>query len=82
VLNFWFTQSALMGALPAVRAATDPAAAGGTFYGPGGRFHKGYPAVVESSGRSHDVAGQARLWADSERLTGVGYRFTEPSVLP
>ena len=81
-INFWFTQDALMGALPALRAGTDPAAAGGTFYGPRGRFDKGYPAVVESSPRSHEVADQARLWSVSEQLTGVAYRFTEPSVLP
>jgi NAD(P)-dependent dehydrogenase (short-subunit alcohol dehydrogenase family) len=81
-INFWFTQDALMGALPALRAGTDPAAVGGTFYGPRGRFDKGYPAVVESSPRSHEVADQARLWAVSEQLTGVAYRFAEPSVLP
>jgi NAD(P)-dependent dehydrogenase (short-subunit alcohol dehydrogenase family) len=73
VLNFWFAQSVRMGALPALRAATDPSAEGGEFYGPRRRFDTGYPARVESSARSHEVADQARLWEVSERLTGVCY---------
>jgi len=72
-VNFWFAQSIRMGALPVLRAATDPAVRGGDFYGPRRRFDTGYPAKVESSARSHVVADQARLWAESERLTGVAY---------
>jgi NAD(P)-dependent dehydrogenase (short-subunit alcohol dehydrogenase family) len=69
-----FTQSAAMGALPMLRAATDPAARGGEYYGPGGRGQmKGYPVRVSSNSRSHDEAGQRRLWAESERLTGVTF---------
>ena len=69
-----FTQSAAMGALPTLRAATDPAAAGGEFYGPAGLAQvKGYPVRVSSTARSHDQAAQRRLWAESERLTGVTY---------
>jgi NAD(P)-dependent dehydrogenase (short-subunit alcohol dehydrogenase family) len=70
-VNFWFAQSIRMGALPVLRAATDPAVRGGDFYGPRRRFDTGYPARVESSARSRDVADQARLWAVSEQLTGV-----------
>jgi NAD(P)-dependent dehydrogenase (short-subunit alcohol dehydrogenase family) len=73
VLNFWFAQSMRMGALPVLRAATDPAVRGGEFYGPRRRFDTGYPARVESSARSHDRADQARLWAVSEQLTGVAH---------
>ena len=72
-VNFWCIQSVRMGALPVLRAATDPAARGGDFYGPRRRFDTGYPAPVESSARSHDVADQARLWQLSEELTGVAY---------
>jgi NAD(P)-dependent dehydrogenase (short-subunit alcohol dehydrogenase family) len=72
-VNFWFAQSVQMGALPALRAAADPAARGGEFYGPRRRFDTGYPERVASSERSRDVAGQARLWEVSERLTGVRY---------
>ena len=69
-----FTQSATMGALPTLRAATDPAARGGEYYGPSGLGQmKGYPVLVSSNSRSHDEAAQRRLWAESERLTGVTY---------
>ena len=67
-------QSASMGALPTLRAATDPAARGGDYYGPGGLGQlKGYPVRVSSNGRSHDEEAQRRLWAESERLTGVTF---------
>lgn len=69
-----FTQSAQMGALPTLRAATDPAARGGQYYGPDGRFEsKGHPHQVQSNARSHDEDVQRRLWLESERLTGVTY---------
>lgn len=65
-------QSAAMGALPTLRAAVDPQARGGTYYGPGGRKeYKGNPIVVEASAAAHDDAAQQRLWVESERLTGV-----------
>ena len=74
VAGGFFTQSATMGALPTLRAATDPAARGGEYYGPGGWGQMtGYPVRVSSNGRSHDEAAQRRLWAESERLTGVTY---------
>ena len=69
-----FTQSAAMGALPTLRAATDPAAAGGEYYGPGGPGQaKGYPVRVSSNAKSRNQAAQQRLWAESQRLTGVTY---------
>ena len=69
-----FKQSAAMGALPTLRAATDPAARGGEYYGPGGFGQMtGYPVRVSSNSRSHDEAAQRRLWAESERLTGVTF---------
>jgi NAD(P)-dependent dehydrogenase (short-subunit alcohol dehydrogenase family) len=78
MINFWAVQDVRMGALPALRAATDPSAQGGEYFGPRRyglrrRFYTGYPAAVESSARSHDQADQARLWEMSERLTGVSY---------
>ena len=67
-------QDADMGALPTLRAATDPAVLGGQYFGPGGLGHvRGYPEVVESSKRSHSVELQQRLWGASEELTGVFY---------
>jgi NAD(P)-dependent dehydrogenase (short-subunit alcohol dehydrogenase family) len=69
-----FSQSAEMGALPTLRAATDPAAQGGQYYGPDGiGEQRGHPKVVQSSKQSHDDAQQRRLWEVSEELTGVTY---------
>ena len=67
-------QSSEMGALPQLRAATDPTVRGGQYYGPGGFLQmRGYPKIVSSNRRSHDVAAQRRLWSVSEELTGVTY---------
>ncbi|HXB89469.1 SDR family NAD(P)-dependent oxidoreductase [Mycobacterium sp.] len=67
-------QDAAMGALPQLRAASDPAVLGGQYYGPGGFGQtRGYPKIVGSSRKSHDVDRQRRLWAVSEELTGVTY---------
>ncbi|MEZ5279177.1 MAG: SDR family NAD(P)-dependent oxidoreductase [Acidimicrobiales bacterium] len=63
-----------MGALPTLRAAVDPQATGGQYYGPGGFMEvRGYPVVVESNADSHDQETQQRLWAVSAELTGVTY---------
>lgn len=68
------TQPAEMGALPVLRAATDPAVIGGQYYGPGNRGEvRGYPKVVTSSPASYDPTTQQRLWAVSEALTGVTF---------
>jgi NAD(P)-dependent dehydrogenase (short-subunit alcohol dehydrogenase family) len=68
------SQKAAMGALPTLRAATDPGVLGGQYYGPGGFFGaRGYPKLAESSGQSHDTAIQRRLWTVSEELTGVTF---------
>jgi NAD(P)-dependent dehydrogenase (short-subunit alcohol dehydrogenase family) len=70
----WMIQSAAMGALPSLRAATDPIAKGGQYYGPDGFMQsRGHPVLVASSDRSHDEEAQRRLWAASEELTGVTF---------
>jgi NAD(P)-dependent dehydrogenase (short-subunit alcohol dehydrogenase family) len=67
-------QSPEMGALPTLRAATDPAAEGGQYYGPDGvGEQRGHPKVVKSSAQSHDEDLQRRLWTVSEELTGVSF---------
>ena len=69
-----FSQDAAMGALPVLRAATDPGVLGGQYYGPGGFLGlRGYPKLVASSRRSRDEAVQRRLWTVSEELTGVTF---------
>jgi NAD(P)-dependent dehydrogenase (short-subunit alcohol dehydrogenase family) len=72
--NRVFAQSAAMGALPEIYAATSPGVRGGDYIGPGGLLGgRGFPAKAESSSRSHDQETAARLWAVSEQLTGVRY---------
>lgn len=67
-------QSAEMGALPTLRAATDPSVAGGQYYGPDGFLEqRGHPKLVQSSPASHDEELQRRLWAVSEELTDVRF---------
>ncbi|MEV4209449.1 oxidoreductase [Nocardia salmonicida] len=69
-----FGRTPAMGALPTLRAATDPAASGGQYYGPSGLFEiGGFPRQVEAAERAHQRDSQARLWAVSEELTGVGF---------
>ncbi|MFY9918767.1 MAG: SDR family NAD(P)-dependent oxidoreductase [Mycobacterium sp.] len=73
-------QGADVGALPTLRAATDPGVIGGQYFGPDGLGEqRGYPVVVASSRASHDVAAQKRLWTVSEELTGV--TFPVPAVV-
>src|SRR5262249_51052485 len=68
------SQNPAMGALPTLRAATDPRVLGGQYYGPRGLFGtRGYPELARSSGQSRDTAIQRRLWTASEELTGVTF---------
>jgi NAD(P)-dependent dehydrogenase (short-subunit alcohol dehydrogenase family) len=69
------SQSPKMGALPTLRAATDPNVSGGEYYGPGGLAEqRGHPKLVHSSSVSHDEGLQLKLWKVSEQLTGITYR--------
>ena len=68
------TQTPAMGALPTLRAATDPAALGGQYYGPDGiGEQRGHPKLVQSNRKSHDEDVAQRLWTVSEELTGVTF---------
>lgn len=72
--NRLIAQSADMGALPELYAATVPTLRGGEFIGPRGRFGlNGYPKIVGSNKASRDEAVAAKLWTLSEELTGVSY---------
>jgi hypothetical protein len=74
VLGPLLFQGAAMGALPTLRAATDPDVEGGQYYGPDGLGEqRGHPKLVSSSAQSHDEDLQQRLWTVSEELTGVTY---------
>jgi NAD(P)-dependent dehydrogenase (short-subunit alcohol dehydrogenase family) len=73
--NLLFAQSAYMGALPSLYAATVQHVQPGDYIGPDGLFlqFKGYPTVVDSRPEARDPALTARLWTLSEQLTGVRY---------
>ena len=67
-------QDAAAGAEPLLYAATMPDVAGGQYWGPDGFFElRGRPAPAKLSSHAKDMAVAARLWAESERLTGVSY---------
>ena len=79
--NRLFAQSAEMGALPTLYAATFPDLPGGTYVGPGGRSEqRGYPKVVSAAGKAYDEQAWRRLWEVSETLTGVRYEFDAHGV--
>jgi NAD(P)-dependent dehydrogenase (short-subunit alcohol dehydrogenase family) len=79
--NRLIAQTADMGALPTLYAATLPGLPGGTFVGPGGPGgQRGYPKVVTAAGKAYDEAAWRRLWEVSEELTGVRYEFPKAPV--
>ena len=72
--NKVIAQSAEMGALPELYAATAPDVEGGGYYGPDGfRQLRGHPRKVGSNAESRDEELAGKLWALSEQLTGVTY---------
>lgn len=72
--NRLFAQTAEMGALPSLYAATVADVPGGTFYGPDGFLgQRGYPRPVQSTKAARDESVARGLWELSEKLTGVTY---------
>jgi len=62
-------QSAAMGALPQLYAATAPDAEAGGFYGPGGFGNlKGYPKACRIAAAALDDVACRQLWERSEAL--------------
>jgi NAD(P)-dependent dehydrogenase (short-subunit alcohol dehydrogenase family) len=69
-----FAQPPAMGALPVLRAACDPGAANGSYWGPDGFMEmSGYPVPARIPRRALDATSCRRLWELSEELTGVHY---------
>ncbi|KQS60248.1 short-chain dehydrogenase [Geodermatophilus sp. Leaf369] len=69
--------------LPALLAATDPAADGGRFIGPRGVGHLGGPpARQELYSRLTDPAEAARIWDVSLRMTGLTALDATPGARP
>jgi hypothetical protein len=62
------------GALPTLRAAVDPEAESGSYWGPNGFFEmSGSPERAEILPHMKDDDVAARLWTLSEKLTGVSF---------
>ena len=81
VANVAVAQSAEMGALPTLYAATAPDIPGGAFVGPDAWFEqRGHPHLVTAAGKAYDEAAQRRLWDVSEELTGVSYEFASTAL--
>ncbi len=72
--NAHIAQDAAAGALPTLRAATDPDAVGGTLYGPSGLL-SGVAVPVKIYRPANDPAAARRLWEASVALTGTDCRF-------
>jgi NAD(P)-dependent dehydrogenase (short-subunit alcohol dehydrogenase family) len=81
-LNFFFAQTPPMGALPTLRAATDPLATGGDYFGPKGFYEmRGYPVKVGTTAEAKDEIDARRLWEVSENLTGVSFESLKTSAV-
>jgi len=73
-LNNFVAMDPPQGALPTLRAATDPDAKPADYYGPDGMLQmRGYPVRIDMVKRARVAADAARLWEISEQLTGVRY---------
>jgi NAD(P)-dependent dehydrogenase (short-subunit alcohol dehydrogenase family) len=71
--NWLVAQSAEMGALPSLYAATEDVPSG-AFVGPDGIGEmRGHPRLVSGSNTAKDETLAAQLWTLSEQLTGVSY---------
>jgi len=65
------SQDAAHGALPTLRAATEPNAGSGSYFGPDGIFQcKGNPIPIAIPKPGQDEAAAKKLWEESESLTG------------
>ncbi|MEU6540785.1 oxidoreductase [Streptomyces sp. NPDC047000] len=73
-LGLLATQPVEQGALPQLRAATDPGVRGGQFFGPAKLFETlGRVTEARLSREAADPAVGKRLWTAAEKLTGVNY---------
>jgi NAD(P)-dependent dehydrogenase (short-subunit alcohol dehydrogenase family) len=76
IANKVIAQSADMGALPSLYAATVPDLPSGSFVGPDGFMEgRGHPHVVSGAARAYDRQAWTKLWELSAQLTGVSYEF-------
>ncbi|PRQ09125.1 oxidoreductase [Enhygromyxa salina] len=82
LLNPLLGMAPAKGALPTLRAATDPGVRSGDYYGPRGLYQMwGYPKQVGTTKAARSQADGARLWEVSELRTGVRYP-AGPAAIP
>jgi NAD(P)-dependent dehydrogenase (short-subunit alcohol dehydrogenase family) len=68
-----FLQSTAMGALPSLRAATDPRLRGGELLAPERRGIRGNPVTAQPSTAAQSDPDARRLWLLSEERTGIRF---------
>jgi NAD(P)-dependent dehydrogenase (short-subunit alcohol dehydrogenase family) len=74
--NVLIAQSADMGALSLLYAATQPDVAGGAYVGPDGIGEfRGHPHLARPSSAARDQQVAERLWTVAEELTGVRFEL-------
>lgn len=74
VTNAFFAQSADMGALPTLYAATKPGLPGGSYVGPDGiAEQRGHPHLVTPTRAAREEGAAERLWEACEELTSVSF---------
>ncbi|MDQ6810288.1 MAG: oxidoreductase [Actinomycetota bacterium] len=74
--NLLLAQSADMGALPVLYAATYPGLQGGSYVGPDGIGEfRGHPHISTPNRAAREEPVAARLWEVSEELTGVHFEL-------
>jgi NAD(P)-dependent dehydrogenase (short-subunit alcohol dehydrogenase family) len=79
--NRVFAQSAAMGALPTLYAATEDVP-GAAYVGPDGLLEqRGHPHLVDMSGAAKDEDAARRLWEISEELTGVTFELPDSAAV-
>ena len=79
--NRVFAQSAAMGALPTLYAATEDVP-GAAYVGPDGLLEqRGHPHLVDMSGAAKDEDAARRLWEVSEELTGVRFALPDSAAV-
>jgi NAD(P)-dependent dehydrogenase (short-subunit alcohol dehydrogenase family) len=76
ISNVLIAQSADMGALSSLYAATYPGLEGGSYIGPDGiGEHRGHPHPVKPNRAARDPQTAARLWTVCEQLTDVRFEL-------
>ena len=77
IANRLIAQSAAMGALPTLYAATADVP-GAAYIGPDGLFEqRGHPKLVDMAGAAKNEDNARRLWEVSEELTGVSFALPD-----